>query len=530
MNKSILKTISLITTCALLLIITACKEARTSEDGINFIMSNNAEPQSLDPTQIEGMTEENIYVALFEGLVSYDPKTCTAIPGVAESWERNATGETVTFHLRDCTFSDGTPITAQTVLDSWLYYLSPKVAATYAYMPCMVIKGAFDYNAGKTNADSVGIKAIDDKTFQVSFIGPCAYGIDMLAHFAFPILPMHAIKEYGADWIKPGKFVGNGPFTLSEWIPQDHITAVKNENYWNKDNVFLSSVTFLPIENANTAYQKYKQGEIDWANNIPTAILDEAMLRDDSQIAAMNASYFYSFNMNNPVLKDIRVRKALTMAIDRKTLVEKVTKAGEIPTDSLTPPMPGFTPSMGNPYDVKAAQQLLADAGYPNGKGLETIQILYNTSENHKKIAEFVQQQLKENLGIDIELANMEWATFVDTRQGHEFQIARNGWVGDYQDPSNFLEMFLSTGGNNDGAYNNPEFDKLLQDAARLPASEERNALLSKAEDILCRQDQAIIPFYYYTSKNMINLDKWEGWYTNTMDVHPFVGIKLREE
>jgi oligopeptide transport system substrate-binding protein len=526
MKTTILKIVTSFFIFTLLFTITSCAKDKTSKD-VNFVIANGAEPQSLDPTQIEGVPENRIYLSLFEGLVGYDPKTSEAIPGIAKSWERNETGEQVTFHLRDCSFSDGTPITAQTVVDSWLYYLSPEVAATYAYMPCMVIKGAADYNAGKTSADTVAIKAIDDKTFQLTFVGPCAYGIGMLAHYSFPVLPMKTIKEFGADWIKPANFVGNGPFVLSEWVPQDHITVVKNENYWNKDNVFLSSVTFLPIENTNTAYQKYKQGEVDWNTDIPSEMLEEATLRDDSQISPQLASYFYYLNVNDPILKDIRIRKALTMAIDRKTLVEKVTKAGEIPANSLTPPMPGFTPSEGNPYDVAAAQKLLAEAGYPNGEGMPILKVLYNTNEGHKKIAEFVQQQWKENLGIDVELANMEWATFLDTRQSHNFQIGRAGWVGDYQDPSNFLELFLSYGGNNDGAYNNPKYDELLQDASKMSDGDERNAKLIEAEDILCRQDQAIIPFYYYTSKNMINLDKWEGWYSNTMDMHPWVGIKL---
>ncbi|MCI1209789.1 MAG: peptide ABC transporter substrate-binding protein [Treponema sp.] len=517
------------TAVLLALALTGCGGKKAAAKGAELVLNNGAEPQSLDPSQIQGVPENRIYTALFEGLVDYDPKTCNAVPGVAKSWERSKDNTVITYHLRDAQWSDGTPITAQTFVDSWLYYLAPSTAAVYAYMPAMIIKGAADYNAGKADASTVGIRAVDDHTFEVTLVGPVPYAVDMMAHYSFGPLPLQAIKKYGKDWTKPGNFVGNGPFILESWTPQEKITVVPNDKYWNKGNVFLSRITFLPIENDTTAYNKYKNGELDWTTNVPTEMLDEAKLRSDFHVAPQLASYYYEFNVNDPVLKDVRIRKALAISIDRQTLVDKVTKGGQIAADAFVPPMPGFTPAKGNAYNVEEAKKLLADAGYPDGKNFPVMTVIYNTNEGHKKIAEYVQQEWKKNLGIDVQLQNMEWATFLDKRQANDFQIARAGWVGDYQDPSNFLELCKSDSGNNDGRYNNPDFDALLVKASRMNAGSDRMQVLHDAEEIMMTQDQAYIPFYYYVSLNMIDLDKWDGWYTNTLDIHPYTGMKLKK-
>lgn len=494
-----------------------------------FIFNNGAEPQSLNPVHIEGVPEHRLYMALFEGLVSYDPKTNEAVPGVAESWSRNAAGDVVTFKLRDVVWSDGVKITAQTFVDSWLYYLSPEVAAAYAYMPAMVVKGAEAYNAGKAGADAVGVRAVDEKTFEVTLVGPVPYAVDMMAHYSFAVLPMHAIQKYGEDWIKPKNFVGNGPFVLETWVPQDKITMVPNKKYWNAKNVFLKRLIALPIENTNTSHQKYKSGELDWDTTIPTELIDEIKLRDDFHASPAVTSYFYYINLNDPVLKDVRVRKALSMSVDRTELVEKVLRGGQVPTFAVVPPFSGYTPAKGTGYDVAAAKKLLAEAGYPNGEGFPVKTVIYNTNEAHKKIAEWVQQQWKKNLNINVIIENLEWKTFIDTRQKNDFDIGRAGWQADYQDASNFLELFLTGAGNNDGRYENPEYDALLKKAATMPAGPERQKVLHDAEEIVITQDQAVLPFYLYVSQNMIDLNKWDGWYENAMDVHPWVGVKPKQ-
>ncbi len=522
MKKIVLKTVF---AASLVFAFFGCAK-KNEATGAVLTLNNGSEPQSLDPSKIQGVPEHRIYQALFEGLVAYDPRTSKATPGVAESWERSADDTVLTYHLRKTTWSDGTPITAQTFVDSWLYYLAPETAAEYAYMPATIIKGAEDYNGGRADKSAVGIRAVDDLTLEVTLVGPVPYAVDMMAHYSFAPLPLHAIEKFGTDWTKPGNFVGNGPFVLEEWKPQERISVVPNDKYWNKANVFLSKVVFLPIENDTTAYNKYVNGELDWQTSVPLELLNEIKLRDDYHVAPQLSSYYYEYNLNDPVFSDVRVRKALAMAIDRKALVEKVTAGGQVPADAYVPPMDGYTPAKGNSFNVEQARALLADAGYPNGQGFPSKTILYNTTEGHKKIAEFIQQQLKENLGISVELQNMEWKTYLSERQSNNFEIARAGWVGDYQDASNFLELALSNSGNNDGRYNNPRFDDLLKQAARMPDGKERQDVLHEAEEILITQDQAFIPLYYYVSQNLINLDVWQGWYTNTQDIHPYIGVK----
>lgn len=503
-----------------------------------LIISNGAEPQSLDPSLIQGVPETNIYIALFEGLMRYDPKTGLGMPGLAESFTASDDKLVYTFKLRDAEWSDGTKITAQTVVDSWLRTLDPATASQYAYMIGMVIKGADAYNtstetdAAKLQAlrDAVAIKAVDDKTFEITLTGPAPYVSDMLTHQAFAVLPMHAIAKFGKEWIKPENFVGNGPYTLKDWKPQQQITVVKNEKYWDKANVFINSLQFLPIEDLSTSYQKYKNGEIDWVNTqaFPQSAIEEAKLRPEYQVSPQVATYYYIFNVTKKPVSDAKVRKALTMALDTKELVEKVTKGGEMVATSVSPAMPGYTPAAGNAFNVEEAKKLLAEAGFPEGKGFPKLTVLYNTHERHKTIAEWVQQQWKNNLGIDIDLQNMEWKTFLDVRsKQHDFVICRAGWVGDYQDPNTFLEMFITGSGNNDGLYNNPTYDTLVKKAAT-QSGPERLQTLHDAEEILITQDQAVAPFFFYVNQDLIDLKKFDGWYPTPNAFHNYVGLKRK--
>lgn len=493
--------------------------------GAEFIIGNGSEPQSLDPSKIEGVPEHRIYMALFEGLVAYDPKTANAVPGVAESWTVSADGTVYTFKLRKATWSDGTPITAQTFVDSWLRTLDPATGSQYAYMIGMVVKGADAYNTGSGAREDVAIKAVDESTFEVTLTGPAPYALDMMAHYAFSPLPMHAIEKLGADWIKPGNFVGNGPFVLESWTPQEKVTVIPNAKYWDKKNVHLSRIVFLPIDDNNTAYSKFVAGEMDWNANPPLSMLDEVKLREDYQVSPQVATYYYVFNVTTGPLKDVRVRKALTMAVDKQELVDKVMKAGQLPANSIAPTMAGYTPAVGNPFNLDEAKKLLADAGYPNGKGFPKLTVIYNTSEAHKLVAEYIQQVWKTNLGVDINIQNVEWKTFLDQRHNHDFEISRAGWVGDYQDPNTYHEMFLTGAGNNDGAYSNPAYDELVRKAATMSGGAERMQVLHDAEEILMTQDQAVMPLYFYVDQHLIDTAKWTGWYPNSLGIHPYKGI-----
>ncbi len=508
----------------------ALTSCQAGADDKPLIISNGAEPQSLDPSLIQGVPETNIYIALFEGLMRYDPKTGLGMPGLAESYTVSDDKLVYTFKLRDAVWSDGTKITAQTVVDSWLRTLDPATASQYAYMITMVIKGSDAYNTGKGPKEDVAIKAIDDKTFQMTLTGPAPYVADMLTHQAFAVLPMHTIAKFGKDWTKPGNIVSNGAYTLKDWKPQQQITVVKNPKYWDAANVFLSTLQFLPIEDLSTSYQKYKNGEIDWVNNqaFPAAAIDEAKLRPDYQVSPQVATYYYIFNTTKKPVSDPNVRKALAMALDTKELVEKITKGGELVASSITPAMPGYTPAVGNPANADEAKKLLTEAGFPDGKGFPKLTVLYNTSERHKMIAEWVQQQWKTKLGIDIELQNMEWKTFLDVRsKQHDFVVCRAGWVGDYQDPNTFLDMFVTGSGNNDGLYSNPAYDELVKKAAT-QSGEERMKSLQAAEEILMTKDQAVAPFFFYVNQDLIDLKKFDGWYPTPSGFHAYVGMKRK--
>lgn len=506
--------------------------AEPVEDKVVFRISNGAEPESLDPAKIQGVPEHRIFETLFEGLIVYDPQTADGIPGLAESWEVSEDGMTYTFKLRKANWSDGTPITANDVVYSWLRELAPETASPYAWFPVMFLAGAEAYNMGEAGPEAVQIRALDDYTFQMDLIGPLPYVIGALGHYSFAVVPQHAIEKYGDEWILPGNFVGNGPYTLKEWTPQDKIVAVKNEAYWDAENVKLDEVVFYASDDNNTNYNMYISGQVDWLTAIPNDKLDSVMMREDYQVAPQLSTYYYTIQTTKAPFDDARVRRALSLAIDRETLVEEVTKAGQIPGWGIVPNMAGYD-ALEFPYDnmddaIAEAQELLAAAGYPNGVGFPSFSLLYNTDDSHKMIAEYVQQQWANNLGINCTLENQEWATYLSNRNAGNFDVARAGWVGDYQDPNTFLDMFVTGAGMNGGKYSNEDYDLFINEAARMEAGEERMEILKTAESIMIDEDQAIIPFYYYVSQNLIDLDKWGGWHSNTMDYHPTKDIYLK--
>jgi len=486
-----------------------------------FTLVNGAEPQSLDPQMIQGVPEHRIYQALFEGLVVYDAKTAEAKPGLAASWKVDQDGRTYTFKLRKAVWSDGTPITAKTVVESWLRELNPKTAAPSVDSPADAIVGGREYQSAQAGPEAVQIKAVDDSTFQVKFTAPLPT-LSMLAHYSFAVVPVHAIALYGADWTKPENFVGNGPYKLETWVPQSKLTVVPNPKYWDPKAARLTRITFLPLDDKNTGYTMYKKGEVDWMTSVPLDQIEDAQLRKDFQNDVYLGTYYYRLNVTHPSLQDVRVRKALALALDRSTLVKRVTRGGQLPAYAFSPKFTTYSPPTFAPKeDVKAAQKLLADAGFPEGKGFPPLTILYNTSDAHKRIAESIQDQWKRNLGIDVELKNEEWKTYLEDTNQLNYQIARAAWIGDYNDPMTFLDMFITGGENNNTGYANPKYDALVTKAKTLVEGPERNKLFKDIETILMT-DLPVLPIYTYTSTQMIDLTKWDGWYGNLLDVHPW--------
>lgn len=376
----------------------------------------------------------------------------------------------------------------------------------------------------------VGIKALSTHEFEVTLNSPTPYFPELVAFY--PLHPVHrpSLEEHGdREFTKPGKIVGNGPFLLKERRIRDRLRLVKNEMYWNAPNVKLKSVDVLAIQSETTSLNMYLNGQLDWDTKPPNTLIPLLKERDDFVSTPFLACYFYRVNTSKPPLDDPLVRKALNMAIDKQTIVDSIVKGGQVPARSFVPPgMNGYQSGYCGEYDVEQAKRLLAEAGYPNGKGLPTIEILYNTADSHRDIAEVIQQDWKKNLGVDVSLRNLEWGTFLDTLRVGDYMVSRSGWIGDYADPNTFLDMFVTDGPNNQTKWSNSLYDEGIEKAKYESDPVRRMAIFKEMEQTLM-DEQPIIPIYFYVSLNMVN-SRVKGFTANLQDVHPLHLLSLDSE
>ncbi|MBQ44441.1 MAG: peptide ABC transporter substrate-binding protein [Porticoccaceae bacterium] len=506
----------LLATCVTL---TGCGSSETNVVAGNksgtLYWGNGTEPQSLDPQIATGVPEHHIISAVMEGLVLKDRKTLEPRPGVAKTWDISNDGRVYTFYLREnAKWSNGDAHTADDYVWSWWRALQTTLGNQYAYM-LFPIKNAKRYYDGETSDFSdVGVKAIDKRTLQVTLTNPTPYFLQLLDHYS--LFPVHQATiekfgradERGTRWSYEGNLVGNGPYKLEEWKINRHITVTKNPYYWDEANVSINSIVFKPVDNAVTEERMFRAGALHVTSSIPAdkiAIYQEKSA-PELKITPYLGTYFYRLNINTPQLQDKRVRRALGMAIDRKQLVDNITKGGQIPAYTMTPPgTMGYFPESTLNFDPEAAKRLLAEAGYPNGEGFPPVEILYNTNEGHRKIAVALQEMWKNYLNIDIKLLNQEWKVYLATESAGDYQISRGGWIGDYVDPNNFLDMFLCNGGNNRTGWCNEEYDRLILEVAPSQSShEQRLKIFQQAETILL-EDMPIIPVYTYTSIKLLH-------------------------
>ena len=479
-------------------------------DGVLHV-ANAAEPETLDPHIFTGVPENNISMALFEGLVSAHPETLEPIPGTAESWEISEDGLTYTFKIRkNAKWSDGTPITAEDYVWSWQRASSPMMGNEYAYM-LFVIKNAQAFGMGETDDFSqVGAKALDSHTLQVELENPAPYFLNLLNHHSFYAVPKHVVLAHGTmtdrytQWARPGNMVGNGPFKLSDWKIYHQIRVEKNEHYWDTDVVQLNEIVFYPVENYSTEERMFRAGQVHKTYEIP---LDKVpYYRENEPDKFFNnpyfGTYYYQFNVTEPPFDDVRVRRALSLAIDRDTIAKDVMHGVVDPAYSLVPPgVGGYYPPKLIDYDPEEAKRLLAEAGYPNGEGFPAVDLLYNTNESHRKIAVAIQQMWNKKLNLSIGLVNQEWKVYLDSRNQLSYDIARAGWIGDYVDPMNFLDLGLSSNGNNRSGYVVAEYDEMI--LSTIPKSktpEERLANFYAAETKIMT-DLPFVPIYTYKTK-----------------------------
>ena len=489
---------------------------------------NGSEPKGLDPHTSEGTSEANIKRDIFEGLTARG-KDAAVIPGVAEKWDISADGKTYTFHLRDTTWSDGTPFTAHDVVYAWQRDVDPATGGKYSFLLYPVKNAKAIAEGDIKDPGQLGAKATDDHTLVVELEAATPYFLDMLTHVSTYPVPRHIVEKHGKNWTRPENIVGNGAFKMTAWQPNAHITLKKSDTYWDKDNVKLDQVIYYPTEDQNTELKRYRAGELDMTYEIP---LDQIKwlrenLKDELKTGPLLGAYYYGFNLTRPPFKDNpKLREALTLAIDRDIITNKITGTGETPIYGIVPPgiagydnyRPAYAGLSQQERDERA-KQLYAEAGYSKDKPLK-VELLYNTSENHKKIAIAITAMWKKTLGVEAQLINQEWKVFLNTRQEKTSTEAfRAGWFGDYNDPNTFLELYLSKAGLNDSGYDSAKFDGLLQQASLEQNPAKRAVLLKEAEQELI-DSYAIAPIYSYVSKRLVK-PYVKGYSPNIMDQYP---------
>ncbi|NHM32946.1 ABC transporter substrate-binding protein [Neobacillus terrae] len=469
----------------------------------------NSEPFSLNPGLANDATSGGVLLQTFEGLTRID-KDGKPQPAMAEKITHSDDLKTYTFKLRDAKWTNGDPVTAEDFVYAWKWALDPKNESQYAYQ-LYYVKGAQAINEGKAGADTLGIKAVDDKTLEVQLENPTPYFLELTAFYTyFPVNHTVAAKnpkwyaEAGAD------YVSNGPFKMTGWSHQDKITLEKNDQYWDKDSVKLTKVEMYMINDPNTELSMFDNGELDWAGSpfgtLPTDALKQ--LKDDGKlnVKPIAGTYWFKFNTEKPPLNNVNIRKALSYAINRQAIVDNITQGGQIPAMAAVPPSMIKENKKGyyKDNDVEKAKEYLKkgleELGLKDAKDLPPITVSYNTSEAHQKIAQAIQDMWKSNLGIDVKLDNAEWKVYIDKLHKGDYMVGRMGWLGDFNDPINFLELFRDkNGGNNDTKWENPEFKQLLADSAKESDASKRLDILKKAEAIFM-DEMPVAPIYFYTN------------------------------
>jgi oligopeptide transport system substrate-binding protein len=498
-------------------------------------VGNGSEPQSLDPHVISGLVEWNIVGALFEGLVTRNPWTLELEPGVAEHWQWSADRLAVRFHLnRRAKWSNGDPVTAHDFVWSWQRSLSPALGNQTAFN-LFSLKNARAYHVGDVDdPDAVGVRALDAHTLEVTLEKPNPYLLENLAHFS--AIPVHraTIEAHGnptdrfTRWTRVGNMVNNGPFGLAEWKLHRRIVLERSESYWNANRIDLNAIVFYPVENEITEEKMFRAGQLHATSRVPNGKIRmyRGYANTPYREAPMLGAYYYLLNTTRPPLDDIRVREALALSIDRRRLVSTILQDAEVPSYTLTPKaMPTYDPPTILRHDEQRARILLAEAGYPSGKGWPGLELLYNTSENHRKVAVAIQQMWKDGLGIEVTLKNQEWKVYLDSMDVMDFEVARAGWIGNI-DPASILSTFTSDSHVNRAGFSDPEFDEIIRERyPRAPDRAGQQSLLRQAETILMSYLPAI-PLYTPTTKHLVQPGV-KGMPANAMDIYNFRYVSL---
>ena len=506
------------------------------EPRADLVIINNVEPGSLDPATAVGLEELRVVMSLFEGLTRPDPSTARPIPGLAERWETSADQLTYTFHLRtNALWSTGEALTSEDVLYSWFRILDPATASDYAAQLFYVKNGEAWYTRQLTDRGQVGIRAPDSRTVQVELARPTAFFLDLCAMQTLSVVPRSAIEQHGDRWLRARPLPVSGAYQLEDWRVNQRVRLRRNPRYWDAANTQLELVDLLPISNPTAALNLYQRGAVDviWDKEaVPAELLGELRKRRDSHTFQYLGLYFFRFNVTRKPFDDPQVRHALAMAIDKQRLVTNLRKSGEIPATHLVPPgTANSLPAEGLPYDPARARALLAQAGYPGGRGFPSFEYFFDGSGGgpsiiHGQIGVEMQQMWEKELGIKAVLRQMEKKAFLDAQRLLQYEVSRSSWIGDYNDPTTFLDLFLSNNGNNRTGWKSGRFDALMQEAGGQTDPARRAGLLREAETLLVRDEAPIAPLFFYNGFTYFNPDRIQGIHPNILDVHPINAIR----
>lgn len=498
-------------------------------------LSIGAEPEGLDPHLITSVSASDVLRALLEGLVGHHPRDLTPVPAAADSWEVSDDGRVYTFHLREeGRWSNGDPVRAEDFLFSYRRMLTPALGSQYAYM-LWVVENARAFNTGEiTDFSLVGFKAPDELTLEITLTHPTPYFLSLITHSSWhPVHPATVLAHGRIDqphtrWTRAGNFVGNGPFVMTEWRTHRHIAARPNPHYWDRENIRLNEARFHPIASPDTEDRAFRSGQLHVTKNAPPERIT-AYLRDQPEIVQSYpylGVYYFRFNTEREGLRDPRVRRALSLAIDRESLVRNVLQGHVDPAFFFTPPnTAGYTSEARTGFDPEKARALLAEAGFAGGEGFPRFELLFNTQETHRRVAEALQQMWRQHLNVHIGLVNQEWQVYLASVRGGDYDIARAAWIGDYLDPNTFLDMWVTDGGNNSTGWSHPEYDALIEAAARTLDPMERFSVFQRAEAILM-EELPVTPVYHYRTSYLMR-PSVRGWYPNVLSHHPLHHVYL---
>lgn len=500
-----------------------------------YLMVTSADPQTLDPHVATGFPEYQVFIALFEGLMTLDPVTCEPRAGAAESWQISPDGRVYTFRLRaNGRWSNGDPVTAEDFVYSARRILAPALGGEYSSF-LHYLRNGRAFNAGEIRDPAqLGVRAVDPLTVEYTLEHPTSYFLSLLTHQAY--MPVHRRSVEAAGrfddrtslWAKPGTLIGNGPFILESWRTNQRLVAVKNPHYHGAASVRLKAVEFMVMESADTADRSFRAGQVHVTDVLPMSRL--AVYRAEKKPDFVSHTYlgtaFFNLNVQRPPLNDPRIRRALSLALDRQTLVDRVSRGQQVPARSFTPPgTAGFQPPDAPIYDPEQARRLLAEAGFPGGKGLPALEGIYPTADTTRTILEAVQEMWRRELGVEVRVSNVEWKVFLDALSKRDYQIGFMSWIGDYIDPNTFLSVMRSTSGNNRTNWASPAFDDLLDRADVTIDPAARFKILGEAETILTNE-QPIIPIWHM-NRNYLLHPSVRGFTPNLLDLHPYQHIWL---